>query len=407
MEEQNVADNKNVDGNSSPSEVPGTTPAPQSVPAARAPETATGGGPDDSKSTAKKKKITICVTCIAALIIVLLIVGYLFVRTGDSGNGTQNPTNESQAVSNVPPTTSNEPPATSNEPPATSNEPPATSNEQRATSDESRLWLSNQMIAVYIAIGVVAAAVGMWVFLRRTFRTRLKMQKEMKLDPDVTDWLIIFNWTPKILYTPTIIASLIASLIMYLKEADLWLFSSIPAVVIGGIWLVIFFVNFLVEEYSMSIKILIITLVSLGCFLLWLNLLGWVMGFLRLFKYLALSVNATGYLLVGIIGLFTILVSWIKGLFYYLAITPNYMNIQEGPTESGEQIGREDYNSRIDTSDFLERLMGFGKIIITFKDKKREPISVLTWRIQKKSQMLERVRGKFAIDYPQPTQSKI
>ena len=386
MEEQNAADNRNVDGNSSPSGVPGTTPAPQDVPTEKAPETATGRKPNDSKSTARKKRITICISGIAVLIIVLLIVGSLLVRKGESGTDTQNPTNESQAVSN---------------------QPSATSNESQATSDESRLWLSNQMIAVFIAIGVVAAGFGIWFFLRRTFRTRLKMQKEMKLDPDVTDWLIIFNWTPKILYTPTIIASLVASFIMYLKEADLWLFSSIPAVIIGGIWLAIFFVNFLVEEFSMSIKVLIITLVSLGCFLLWLNLLGWVMGFLRLFKYLALSVNATGYLLVGIIGLFTILVSWIKGLFYYLAITPNYMNIQEGPTESGEQIGREDYNSRIDTSDFLERLMGFGKIIITFKDKKREPISVLTWRIQKKSQMLERVRGKFAIDYPQQTQPKI
>jgi hypothetical protein len=347
MEEQNVPDNKNVDGN-------GSTPAPQGVPAGKVPETATSREPDDSKSTAGKKKIIICISGIAVLIIVLLIVGYLLIGR----------------LSKI-------------------------------------QWLSNQMIAIYIAIGVIATVVGVWVFLRKTFRTRLKMQKEMKEDPDVTDWLIIFNWTPKILYTPTIIASLIASLIMYLKEADLWFFSSTPAVVIGGIWLAIFFLNFLIEEYSMSIKILIIALVSLGCFLLWLNLLGWVMGFLRLFKHLALSVNATGYLLVGIIGLFTIFVSWIKGLFYYLAITPNDMNIQEGPTESGEQIGREDYNSRIDTSDFLERLMGFGKIIITFKDKKREPISVLTWRIQKKSQMLERVRGKFAIDYPQQTQPKI
>jgi hypothetical protein len=140
--------------------------------------------------------------------------------------------------------------------------------------------------------------------------------------------------------------------------------------------------------------------------LLWLHLLGWVVGFLRLFKHLALSVNATGYFLVGIVGMFTILISWLKGLFYYMTITPNYMNLQEGPTESGEQIGREDYNSRIDTSDFLERLMGFGRIIITFKDRKREPIGVLVWRIQKKAQMLEKVRAKFAIDYPQQTQTQ-
>jgi hypothetical protein len=129
-----------------------------------------------------------------------------------------------------------------------------------------------------------------------------------------------------------------------------------------------------------------------------------VVDFLRLFKHLALSISATGYLFVGIIGLLTIFISWLKGLFYYVTITPNYMNLQEGPTETGEQIGREDYNSRLDTSDFLERLMGFGKIIITFKDNERQPISVLVWRIQKKAQLLEKVRAKFAIDYPQQAQ---
>jgi hypothetical protein len=257
-------------------------------------------------------------------------------------------------------------------------------------------WASNTMIAAYIAVGLAAAAAGAWLILRRTVRTRLRMQKVMKLDPDINDWLIVFNWTPKILYAPTIVASLLAYLLAYLTD--------IPNVVIGGVWLAVFFLNFLIEEYSISIKVLLIILISLGFFLLWLHLLGWVTGFLRLFKHLALSISATGYLLVGVIGLFTILMSWIKGLFYYIAITPNSMNLQEGPTESGEQIGREDYNSRIDTSDFLERLMGFGKIIITFKGKNREPISVLVWGIRKKAHMLERVRAKFAIDQVQPGQ---
>jgi len=262
-------------------------------------------------------------------------------------------------------------------------------------------WVSNQMVAIYIAIGLAAAAVIAWIVLRKTLRTRLRMQKIIREDPDINDWLVIFNWTPKILYVPTIAVSLLASVLMFLKEADWWFFGSIPGVVIGSIWLAVFFLNFLVEEYSISIKILLIILISIGFFLLWLHLLGWVMGFLRLFRHLVLSVNATGYLLVGIIGLFTILISWLRGLFYYIAITPNYMNLQEGPTESGEQIGREDYNSRIDTSDFLERLMGFGRIIITFKERKREPIVVLVWRIQKKAQLLERVRAKFAIDHVQ------
>lgn len=267
-------------------------------------------------------------------------------------------------------------------------------------------WMSNKMVALYIAIGLAFAAVVTWLILRKTLRTRLKMQKVMKQDPDINDWLIVFNWTPKILYAPTIIASLLASALMFLSEADLWFFGSIPGVLIGGIWLAIFFLNFLVEEYNISIKIMVITLVSLGCFFLWLHLLGWVVGFLRLFRHLALSVNSTGFLLIGIIGLFTILFSWLKGLFYYMTITPNYLNLQEGPTESGEQIGREDYNSRIDTSDFLERLMGFGRIIITFKERKRQPITVLVWRIQTKAQLLERVRSKFAIDHIQQVQSQ-
>jgi hypothetical protein len=260
------------------------------------------------------------------------------------------------------------------------------------------------MIALYIAIGVVAASVVAWLVLRKTVRTRLKMERTIRQDPDINDWLVVFDWTPKVLYVPTIVASVLASVLMFLKGTGWSVLGSINPEVIGGVWFAILLLNFLVEEYNITIKILLITMVSLGFFLLWLHLLGWVMEFFRLFKHLALSISATGYLLVGIIGLLTILISWLKGLFFYVTITPNYMNLQEGPTETGEQIGREDYNSRVDTSDFLERLLGFGRIIITFKDKKREPISLLVWRIQEKAQLLEQVRGKFAIDLQQQGQ---
>ncbi len=259
-------------------------------------------------------------------------------------------------------------------------------------------WFSNKMIAIYIAIGLLAAAVGAWFILRKTLRTRLRMQKAIRLDPDINDWLVIFNWTPKVLYVPTIVASFLAAAISC--------FLSNSGAAIGGIWFAVFFLNFLIEEYDISIKILLITIVSLGFFLLWLHLFGWVGGFFGLFKHIAVSMKTTIYLLVGIIGLLAIIISWLKGLFYYVTITPNYMNLQEGPTESGEQIGREDYNSRVDTSDFLERLMGFGRIIITFKERKRQPIVVLVWRIQKKAQLLESVRAKFAIDHLQQTQAQ-
>ncbi|MEJ2647613.1 MAG: hypothetical protein P8016_04285 [Sedimentisphaerales bacterium] len=255
-------------------------------------------------------------------------------------------------------------------------------------------WLSNQMVAVYIAAGFIAACVLGWFILRKTVRTRLRMEKIVRDDPDINDWLVIHNWTTKVLYVPTIVASFIAAALMQIP--------GINEAAVGGTWFAIFFLNFLIEEYNISVKILVIALISIGFFLLWLHLLGWAMDFLRLFRKVAISMNSTVLLLAGILGLMTILISWIRGLFYYISITPNYMNLQDGPTESGEQIGREDYNTKIDTSDFLERLMGFGRIIITFKDKKREPISVLVWRIQKKAERLEGVRAKFSIDMINP-----
>jgi hypothetical protein len=260
------------------------------------------------------------------------------------------------------------------------------------------------MIALYIALGVLAILATAWMTMRKTIRTRLRMKKTLTEDPDINDWLIVFNWSPKILYVPTIIASLIASMLMFLHGAG-GIFGHISPLAVGGIWFLIVFMNLLVEEYNITVKILIITVVSSGFFLLWLHLLGLVMPFLRIFD-LSLSVSGTGFLLVALIGVLVICISWLKGLFYYVTITPNYLNLQQGPTESGGHIGREDYNTVVDTSDFLERLMGFGRIVIIFKDMKKQPLVLLVWQIQKKSQMLERVRGKFAIDL-NPPQSQV
>jgi hypothetical protein len=256
------------------------------------------------------------------------------------------------------------------------------------------------MIALYILIGVAVVAVVAWVLLRKTIRTRIATERTIRDDPDINDWLIAFGWTPKVLYVPTILASLAASILMFLRETDWGILAGINPKVVGGIWFAIFFVNFIVEEYDVSVKLLLIGMVGAGFLLLWLNLVGWVGGFFRIFRHLGFSISGTGYLLVTLIGVITIFISWLRGLFYYIAVTPNYMNLQEGPTEAGEQLGREDYNSRIDTSDFLERLLGFGRIIITFKERSRPPLILLVWRIQRKAQLLEKVRAKFAVDHP-------
>lgn len=262
------------------------------------------------------------------------------------------------------------------------------------------MWTSSRMIALYILIAVGVIGVVAWLLLRKTLRTRLNVGRALRDDPDVNDWLVIFGWTPKVLYVPTMVASLAAAILMFMKETEWGVFAGINPKVIGGIWFAVFFINFLVEEYDISIKLLLIGIVTAGFVFLWLNLCGWVVGFLKIFKHLGFSISGTGYLLVTLIGLLTVLISWLRGLFYYVAITPNYMNLQEGPTEAGEQIGREDYNSRIDTGDFLERLLGFGRIVITFKERSRPPLILLVWRVQRKAQLLEKVRAKFAVDHP-------
>lgn len=263
------------------------------------------------------------------------------------------------------------------------------------------MWTSNKMIALYILLALLGVGVGAWLLLRHTLRSRLRMKKLLQADPDMNDWLIVFGWTPKVLYVPTMAASLLASVLMFLKETEWSVLASINPRVIGGVWFAIFIINLIIEEYDVSIKLLIIGVIGLGFLFLWLHLVGWVGGFLRIFRHLGFSISGTGYLLVALIGLLTIFISWVRGLFYYVAITPNYMNLQEGPTETGEQISREDYNTRIDTGDFVERLFGFGRIVITFKEKSRLPLTLLTWNIQGKAQMLERVRAKYAVDLPQ------
>jgi len=267
--------------------------------------------------------------------------------------------------------------------------------------DEKWSWASNQMIAIYIAIGVAVVAVVSWLILRKTVRTRMGMERQLRQDPDINDWLVIFGWTNKALYFPTLIVAVLASILMFMQESGWKVFSGINPKTVGGVWFAVFFLHFLIEENPLSIKVLLTTFAGIGFLLLWLHLLGWVTGFLGLFRSLAFSISGTGYLLIALIGLFTILLSWLRGLFFYVAITPNSLNLQEGPTEAGEQIGREDYNSKVDTGDFLERLLGFGRISITFKEKSRLPLTLLVWRVEKKAQMLEKVRAKFAIDYPQ------
>jgi hypothetical protein len=258
------------------------------------------------------------------------------------------------------------------------------------------------MIAFYVIVGIVIITVAGWFLLKSTGRTRLGMKQTLSLDEDLAggEFLIVFNWTPKVLYLPTIIASLFAAFLMYFLDPDraLWLSHSLEPMriieIIGGIWFAIFFFNFLIEEYNIRLMVIILSLVSIGFLLLLLILFECVGSFFRLFTYLDVFISWKGYLFAGLIGLLTIIVSWIKGLFYYVVITPNYLNIQEGLTETGKQIARRDFHTSVDTTDLAERLFGFGKVVVTFKQSEKEPMSLYVWRIGAKAKKLEEMGTK-------------
>jgi len=256
-------------------------------------------------------------------------------------------------------------------------------------------WTWNEYAIFSVPFVLLLVAVIVWLFMRKTLRTRVRVGRQLRNDPDINEWLVVFGWSRKILYVPTILASVIAAILMAIWPAGA---HPMSAKIVGGCWLGVFFFNFLVDEYVMSVKVLLILILCLLVLGLWLMFLGWLWPFLRFFRHLGIVMNAVGYLIISLVFALAVVISWLKGLFYYVAITPNYLNIQVGPTETGEQVSREEYSTRIDTGDFLERLQGFGRIIITFSDQRRQPMLLLTGRIGKKAQRLESIRGKLAVD---------
>jgi len=258
------------------------------------------------------------------------------------------------------------------------------------------MWSLSRIIVFAIPFLILGGGILTFLMLKKTIRTRVRVSNQIRDDPDINEWLVAFDWSRKVLYVPTIIASLLASLAVGLAEAGVLTEACVP--VVGGIWFAVFAMNFLVDEYVVSIKVLLILILCIVAMFFWLHFMGWVQPFVRSFRHIGITVDWVGYLLIASLFSLAVLISYLRGLFYYVAITPNYMNIQTGPTETGEQISREEYSTRVDTGDFLERLFGFGRIIITFRDHRRQPKSLLVGRIGKQAQMLESIRGKLAMD---------
>jgi len=253
-------------------------------------------------------------------------------------------------------------------------------------------WTFSHWLIFALPFAAVVVGFLIWMLSRKGVRTRVQMDAQLRANPDVNDWLVIFGWSRKVIYLPTIILSLICFLASVLKLGEGFMGT------LGTIWLFVFLFNFVVEEFSIGLKEVFIFLLFAGGACIWLAYFGWLKPFVDAVGSLSVTMNGLGFLLIALVFSIAVAVSWLRGLFHYVAITPNSINMQSGLTETGEQISREDYNTQVDTSDILERLMGFGRIVINFRDLRRPAADFLVWRIGSKSRMLETIRGTLTVD---------
>jgi hypothetical protein len=251
-------------------------------------------------------------------------------------------------------------------------------------------WTVAQIIVFAAPFALLLIGFGVLMLMRKTVRTRFQMIKQLDADPDIKNWLVVFGWTGKIIYFPTVVLSVLFFILSALGAVN-------PGT-LGAVWLGFFLLNFVVEEYEAGIKEVLLMVVSIAGLTLWLSYLDWLDGFWGFLGGISAEMNGVAYLLISLIFLLAIGTSWVKGLFHYAAFTPNFVNLQRGPTESGEQIGREEFDTLVDTSDLLERLLGFGSIIVRFHDARKEPLRMLVWGIGSKSRKLENIRGAITID---------
>jgi len=266
----------------------------------------------------------------------------------------------------------------------------------RLTSGQG--WGSNPMLATYILSGSILAGEAAVIILLRTARTRYTVERQIRQNRDVHEYVILWNRPRWVLYTPAMLTAVLFGVLLKLRDWGLFPQAATPEL-LGGIWVAICFVVVLVEQYHMSIKVVLIAVPSVGVVLLALHLVGYADEAVGLLRYLAVDVPPKLYFMAAFVIGFVLFLGWLHGLFHYVAITPNVADLQRGLTETGRQVKNEDYDVEFDATDVVERwLFGFGRIILTFKDPARPPLVYFVPHASKVDEKIRRVRSVTAID---------
>jgi hypothetical protein len=261
-------------------------------------------------------------------------------------------------------------------------------------------WNNDRRIATYILAGVIVGLEIIVIILLKTARTRYSVERQIVEHREVHEYVILWNRPRWILYTPTMVLSLVFGITLALRSAGI-VPQAVPPRVLGGIWVVLCMLNVLVEQFHMSVKVVFIVVPTLGAALLVLHLFGYADEAIRLVRFTAVDVPPKLYLLAALMICLIIFIGWMHGLFHYMAITPNMADLQRGLTETGRQIKNDDYDVDFDATDVVERwLFGFGRMIISFRDPNRPAMVFFVPRAHRVDDLIRRVRSVTAIDRP-------
>lgn len=261
-----------------------------------------------------------------------------------------------------------------------------------AVNEEGFSWVSLRMLSSYIVVGITLAAIIVGFILSKTksIRTRISRDNELRQDRNISVWLTTFDWSWLILFLPSMIILVLCGIVGYIIDLAIPPDSPTNLIVhhvLGGFTFGFFCLNAAVVIFKLTPTRVLVLFLAIGGFCLILLLMGVdiFLNFFEKFKHLGIKVDPLGYLLMAYVGFFFLRLVWIAGLFEYIAMSPNRLDIQRGLSESERGIQRKDFRVSIDTEDVILRLFKIGRIIISFPLSDRLPMSYLVTRIDKKS----------------------
>jgi hypothetical protein len=253
-------------------------------------------------------------------------------------------------------------------------------------------WASLRMLSTYIVVGLTLAVAVIAYTLSKTksVRTRIARDNELRQDPNISVWLTTFDWSWLVLFVPSMIILVLCGITGYIIDLAISSDSAANLIVhhtLGGFTFGFFCLNAAVVIFKLTptrVLVLILAFTGFGLILLLMGV-DIFLNFFGKFKHLGIKVDPLGYLLMAYVGFFFLRLIWIAGLFEYIAMAPNRLDIQRGLSESEKGIQRKDFRVSIDTEDVILRLFRVGRIIISFPLSDRLPMSYLVTRIDKKS----------------------